>query len=39
MHERDEEITVIQHANGFLMIKTTVFEKANDRYVFPSQCE
>jgi hypothetical protein len=30
---------VIQHANGFPMIKTTVFEKENDRYVFPSQCE
>jgi hypothetical protein len=39
MHEHDEERTVIQHANGFSMIKTTVFEKTNDRYVFPSQCE
>jgi hypothetical protein len=27
MHEHDEERTVIQHANGFPMIKTTVFEK------------
>jgi hypothetical protein len=39
MHERDEERTVIQHANGFLMIKTTMFERGNNRYVFPSQCE
>jgi hypothetical protein len=39
MHEHDEEITVIQHAQEFPMIKTMVFEKANDRYVFPSQCE
>jgi hypothetical protein len=39
MHERDEERTVIQHANGFPMIKTTVFERGHDRYVFPSQCE
>jgi hypothetical protein len=39
MHEHDEERTVIQHANGFPMIKTMVFEKENDRYVFPSQCE
>jgi hypothetical protein len=36
MHEHDEEITVIQHANGFSMIKTTVFEKVNVHYVFPS---
>ena len=35
MHERDEERTVIQHANGFPMI----FERGHDRYVFPSQCE
>jgi hypothetical protein len=27
MHEHDEEITVIQHTNGFPMIKTTIFEK------------
>ena len=27
MNECDEKITVIQHANGFLKIKTTVFEK------------
>ena len=27
MHEQDEERTVIQHANIFLMIKTTFFEK------------
>jgi hypothetical protein len=27
MHEHDEERTIIQHANGFPMIKTTVFEK------------
>jgi hypothetical protein len=39
MHEHDEEITIIQHANAFPMIKTMVFEKVNDRYVFPSQCE
>jgi hypothetical protein len=39
IHEHDEEIIVIQHANGFLMIKTIVFEKENDRYVFSSQCE
>jgi hypothetical protein len=39
MHEHDEERTVIKHANGFPMIKTTTFEKTNDRYVFPSQCE
>ena len=39
MHEHDEERTVIQHANVFPIIKTKVFEKENDRYVFPSQCE
>jgi hypothetical protein len=39
MHEHDEERTVIRHANGFSMIKTMVFEKANHRYVFSSQCE
>jgi hypothetical protein len=39
MHEHDKEITIIQHANGFSMIKTTVFEKENDHYVFPSQYE
>jgi hypothetical protein len=39
MHERDEERTIFQHANGFPMIKTTVFERGHDRYVFPSQCE
>jgi hypothetical protein len=39
MHEHDEEEIVMQHANELLMIKTMVFEKANDRYVFPSQCE
>jgi hypothetical protein len=39
MHEHDEEITFIQDANIFPMNKTMVFEKTNDRYVFPSQCE
>ena len=39
MHECDEERTVIQHANIFPMIKTTMVERGNDRYVFPSQCE
>jgi hypothetical protein len=39
MHERDEERTVIQHANWISMIKTMVFERGHDRYVFPSQCE
>jgi len=39
MHERDEEINVIQNANGFSMIKTTMFEREHDHYVFPSQCE
>ena len=39
MHERDEESTVIQHANGFPMIKKIVFERGCDRYVFPNQCE
>ena len=36
MHERDEERTIIQHANEFLMIKTMVFGRGHDRYVFPS---
>jgi hypothetical protein len=39
MHELDEERNVIQHANGFLMIKTMVFERGHDRYFFPRQCE
>jgi hypothetical protein len=39
MHERDEKITFIQHANKFPMIKKMVFERGHDRYVFPSQCE
>jgi hypothetical protein len=37
MHERAEERTVIQHANRFPMIKTTVFKRGHDHYVFPSQ--
>jgi hypothetical protein len=37
--QRYEERTVIQHANGFPMIKTTMFERGHDCYVFPSQCE
>jgi hypothetical protein len=39
IHEHDEERTIIQHANRFTMIKTTFFEKTNDLYVFPNQCE
>jgi hypothetical protein len=39
IHEHDEKRTIIQHANRFLMIKTKNFEKSNDCYVFPSQCE
>jgi hypothetical protein len=39
MHERDEERTVIQHANGFPMIKTMMFERGHDHYVFPRQYE
>jgi hypothetical protein len=39
MHEHDEERTDIQHANKIPMIKTTMFERGHDRYVFPSQCE
>ena len=39
MHERDEERNVIQHDNVFPMIKTMVFERGHDRYVFPRQCE
>jgi hypothetical protein len=39
MHGCDEERTVIQHANGFPMIKTMMFERGHDRYVFLSQCE
>jgi hypothetical protein len=39
IHKRDEERTVIKHVNRFPMIKTTVFERGHDRYVFPSQCE
>jgi hypothetical protein len=39
MHERDEERNVIQHANGFTNIKTMMFERGHDRYVFPRQCE
>ena len=39
MHEDDDEITIIQHADHFLMIKRTIFWKTNDHYVFPSQCE
>ena len=39
MHEHNEERIVIQHANEFPMIKTTVFERGHDRYVFPSQFE
>ena len=39
MHEHDEERTVIQHANDFFIIKTTVFGGRNYHYVFLSQCE
>ena len=39
MHEHDKKRIIIQHANGFPMIKTTMFEGWNDRYVFSSQCE
>jgi hypothetical protein len=36
MHEHDEEIIFIQHANRFPMIKTMMFERGHDHYVFPS---
>jgi hypothetical protein len=39
MDERDEERTIIQHANRFPMIKTTVFERGHYFYVFPRQCK
>ena len=39
MNEHDEERTIIQHAKGFPMIKTMMFERGHDHYVFPSQCE
>jgi hypothetical protein len=39
MHDNDEERTIIEHPNGFQMIKTMIFEKENDHYVFLSQCE
>jgi hypothetical protein len=39
MHERDEERTIIQHANRFTMIKTMVFERGHDCCVFLIQCE
>ena len=35
MHELDEERTIIQHGNGFPMIKTTMFERGHSHYVFP----
>jgi hypothetical protein len=28
-----------EHSNGFPIIKTTMFERGHDRYVFLSQCE
>ena len=35
MHERDEERAFIhEHANGYPIIKTTVFEKWEDHNVF-----
>jgi hypothetical protein len=39
MHEHDEEIIVIKHANGFPMIKTMMFERGHDHYLLTSQCE
>ena len=39
MNVRDDDRTVIQHDNGFPMVKTSQFEAGKYRYVFPSQCE
>jgi hypothetical protein len=39
MHERDHEITVIEHGNGFTMVNTREFELAIEPYVLPSQCD
>ena len=39
MNVRDDDRTLIQHENGFPMVKTFQFEAGKDRYVFLSQCE
>ena len=39
MHQRDPEITVIEHANRFTMVNTRAFEPGTKPYVLPSQCE
>jgi hypothetical protein len=39
INERDPEITVIQHDNGFTMVNTRTFEPGLEIYVLPIQCE
>ena len=39
MNVRDDEKNLIQHDNGFLMVKKSQFEVGKDLYIFPSQCE
>ena len=31
--------TIIEHDNGFTMVKTRLFESGTEPYVLPSQCE
>jgi hypothetical protein len=36
MHESDHERTIIDHDNGFTMVKTREFESGTESYVLPS---
>ena len=39
MNERDLDKIVIEHANGFFMINTSLFELGTQPFVLPNQCE
>ena len=39
MNVCDDDRTLIQHENGFPMVKKSQFEAGKYRYVFPGQCE
>ena len=39
MNEHDPKINVIDHANGFTMVNTGLFEPGTEPYVLRSQCE
>ena len=39
LNQRDPDITIIEHDNGFNMVNTRLFEPKIEPYVIPIQCE